>query len=69
MRNHPRTSVGEDRGGREFHLPDVAVRADFLYGGVPMPPFPEYVSGHSAFSAASARILASVTGSDLWGSR
>ena len=33
----------------------------------PTPPFPEYVSGHSAFSAAVATILRLVTGSDLFG--
>src|SRR5260370_12683357 len=31
------------------------------------PPFPEYVSGHSTFSAAGAYILRQVTGSDLFG--
>ena len=31
------------------------------------PPFPEFVSGHSAFSAASAEILRSFTGSDALG--
>ena len=31
---------------------------------IPTPPFAEYVSGHSAFSAAGAEILASFTGSD-----
>jgi hypothetical protein len=30
----------------------------------PTPPFPDYVSGHSAYSAAGARILALWTGSD-----
>jgi PAP2 superfamily len=30
----------------------------------PTPPFPEYVSGHSTYSAAAARILALWTGSD-----
>lgn len=30
----------------------------------PTPPFPEYISGHSAFSAAGARILKLFTGSD-----
>jgi hypothetical protein len=34
---------------------------------IPTPPFAEYVSGHSAFSAAGAEILAAVTGSDLFG--
>lgn len=31
------------------------------------PPFPEYVSGHSTFSAAGARVLRTFTGSDLFG--
>jgi uncharacterized protein DUF6851/vanadium-dependent haloperoxidase-like protein len=31
------------------------------------PPFPEYVSGHSTFSAAGARILATFTGADTFG--
>ena len=31
------------------------------------PPFPEYCSGHSAFSAAGAEILRSFTGSDFFG--
>lgn len=34
---------------------------------IPTPPFAEYVSGHSTFSAAGAEILASVTGTDLFG--
>ena len=35
----------------------------------PTPPFPEYVSGHSTFSGAGARVLQSFTGSDLFGAR
>jgi hypothetical protein len=31
------------------------------------PPFPEYVSGHSTFSAAGAHVLSSFTGSDKFG--
>jgi hypothetical protein len=31
------------------------------------PPFPEYISGHSAFSAAGAEILKRFTGSDAFG--
>lgn len=31
------------------------------------PPFPEYISGHSIFSAASAEVLKSFTGSDVFG--
>jgi hypothetical protein len=35
----------------------------------PSPPFPEYVSGHSTFSSAGARVLLRFTGSDLFGAR
>lgn len=35
--------------------------------GNPSPPFPEYTSGHSAFSAAGAEILKLFTGSDYYG--
>jgi hypothetical protein len=35
----------------------------------PTPPFPEYVSGHSTFSSAGARVLQRFTGSDLFGAR
>lgn len=33
----------------------------------PSPPFPEYPSGHSSFSAAAAEVLRAVTGSDAFG--
>jgi len=33
----------------------------------PTPPFPEYISGHSTFSAAAAAVLRSWTGSDSFG--
>ena len=36
---------------------------------IPTPPFAEYVSGHSTFSAASAEILHSFTGSDHMGAQ
>jgi hypothetical protein len=32
---------------------------------IPTPPFPDYVSGHSTFSAAGAQVLRSFTGSDV----
>jgi hypothetical protein len=35
----------------------------------PTPPFSEYVSGHSTFSAAGAKVLQAFTGSDLFGAR
>src|SRR2546425_8459841 len=31
------------------------------------PPFPEFISGHSTFSAAGAEVLKSFTGSDAFG--
>jgi hypothetical protein len=34
----------------------------------PTPPFPEFISGHSAFSAAGATVLRVFTGSDRFGS-
>jgi hypothetical protein len=34
---------------------------------IPTPPFPEYISGHSTFSAAGATILRLFTGSDHFG--
>ena len=33
----------------------------------PTPPFPEYISGHSTFSAAGSEILKLFTGSDTFG--
>ena len=36
-------------------------------GAVPTPAFPEFTSGHSAFSAAAAEVLRSYTGSDAFG--
>jgi hypothetical protein len=33
----------------------------------PTPPFPEFISGHSSFSAAAARVLELFTGSDRFG--
>jgi hypothetical protein len=35
----------------------------------PSPPFPEYVSGHSTFTGAGARVLQQFTGSDTFGAR
>ena len=35
----------------------------------PTPPFPEYVSGHSTFSGAGAKVLQQFTGSDLFAAR
>ncbi len=55
---------GPGRGTREIDGGDWLPyqRANFI-----TPPFPEYVSGHSTFSAAAAEILRRVTGSDDFG--
>ena len=70
--------IGEDRngdgtftifawGGPELGTIEIPV-TDFLTyqtpGQDPSPPFPEYTSGHSAFSAAAAEVLRLFTGSD-----
>ena len=39
----------------------------YQLGAQPTPAFPEFSSGHSAFSAAGAEILRSFTGSDAFG--
>lgn len=45
----------------------VTMMADQWRSYIDTPPFSEYVSGHSTFSAASAEILRSFTGSDAFG--
>jgi hypothetical protein len=46
---------------------DGAQWVPYQLATAPTPPFPEYVSGHSTYSAAAARILALWTGSDHFG--
>jgi hypothetical protein len=41
------------------------IAAEAFRSYIPTPPFAEYTSGHSAFSAASARVLQIITGSPL----
>ena len=43
------------------------VRGEDWQPYIATPPFPEYVSGHSTFSAAAATVLARFTGSDRFG--
>jgi hypothetical protein len=43
------------------------ISGDTFRSYLPTPAFPEYTSGHSAFSAASAQVLRSFTGSDTFG--
>ena len=43
------------------------IRGDQFQSYIPTPPFPEYTSGHSAFSAASATVLRLLTGSAYFG--
>jgi hypothetical protein len=42
------------------------IPAETFKSYLPTPPFPEYTSGHSAFSAAAAEVLRRVTGSDTF---
>lgn len=65
---------GQDMRG--YGLPDPAAGLRTIRGEIwipyqpmsfPTPPFPEYVSGHSCFSAAAAEVLRSFTGSDDFG--
>lgn len=46
---------------------DGAEWRPYQAASVVTPPFPEYVSGHSTFSAAGAEVLARFTGSDTFG--
>ncbi|MEU6729911.1 vanadium-dependent haloperoxidase [Nonomuraea wenchangensis] len=51
-------------GGRSV---DGALWVPYQPATFPTPPFGEYVSGHSTFSAASAEVLRRFTGSDVFG--
>ena len=64
-----RTIQGFGSGGPAAGLVPIAGEAwrTFQKDSFPTPPFPEYTSGHSAFSAAGAEILKSFTGSDTFG--
>jgi hypothetical protein len=57
--------------GGPFQGTKTILGDDFLPYGQPAtqvtPPFPEYVSGHSTFSAAGAEVLKMLTGSDRFG--
>ncbi len=53
--------------GRGTQLIDGAEWFPFQPPTFPTPPFPEYASGHSTFSAAGAEILRLFTGSDRFG--
>ena len=53
--------------GKGTQLIDGSAWNPFQASTFVTPPFPEYVSGHSAFSAAGAEILRDFTGSDAFG--
>jgi len=55
---------GPNKGARTIHGEDWR---PYQTVNVPTPPFPEFSSGHSAFSAAAAEVLKSFTGSDTFG--
>jgi hypothetical protein len=44
-----------------------AIAGETFLPYIPTPPFPEYTSGHSAFSASAAEVLRLFTGSDKFG--
>ncbi|QDS98639.1 DUF6851 domain-containing protein [Adhaeretor mobilis] len=69
--------IGTENGQGEFEIEAYAgvgqgtqtiLATDFVTyqtpGANPSPPFPEFTSGHSAFSAAAAEVLRLITGSD-----
>lgn len=53
--------ISENRGGRKL------IKGENWQPYLLTPPFPEYVSGHSAFGATGAEIFRSFTGSDKFG--
>ncbi len=55
---------GPGKGSKEM---DGAQWIPYQSATFPTPPFPEYVSGHSTYSAAAARILELWSGSDRFG--
>lgn len=54
-------------GKGTINMPDGANFMPYQEAIVVTPPFPEYVSGHSTFSAAGAYIMQQSTGSDTFG--
>ena len=65
LRSHAIRSWGGP--GKGTMVIDGAQWIPYQPSDFPSPPFPEYPSGHSAFSAAAARILEIWTGSDRFG--
>jgi hypothetical protein len=55
---------GPGKGTAEI---DGSLWVPYQLATFPTPPFPDYVSGHSTFSAAASRTLALWTGSDRFG--
>ena len=53
--------------GLGTQLIDGATWKPYQANTIVTPPFPEYVSGHSIFSASAARVLKEFTGSDYFG--
>ncbi len=67
--NNGRTVQGIGSGGPAAGFVSIQGEAWRTYqvDTFPTPPFPEYTSGHSAFSAAGAEALKQFTGSDTFG--
>jgi hypothetical protein len=64
---HTITGYGAPGPAAGLRKIDGAIWMPFQAATFPTPPFPEYVSGHSTFSAAAAEVLARFTGSDSYG--
>lgn len=71
--NRPDTRVNPSTGSQEVYAWGGPDRGTQWIDGrqwqpyITTPPFPEYVSGHSVFSAAAAEVLKRFTGSDRFG--
>jgi hypothetical protein len=73
----PITAIREEYKGRQvvswlgpykgYGLVDAGSWIPYQELRVVTPPFPEYVSGHSTFSGAGARVIRTFTGSDTFG--
>lgn len=65
-----RAWAGTDADGNSLGVRTILATNFVTYqqpGADPSPPFAEYVSGHSTFSASGAKVLALITGSDYFG--
>jgi hypothetical protein len=67
--NHGRRIPSWARAGKGPDLIDGALWTPYQPTWFPTPPFGEWISGHSTFSAAGAEVLKRFTGSDTFGAQ